>query len=408
MAKKRINKNKSNKIPPALVVGGIFFLLVAVIFLLIVNLKVDRLKKEYDSVNAGVVKTNKKLNIDINERLKIFLFDHEINKDRLKFLSEQKSGNNIYYKYKMLLTDAEFQAIKPALTSFFRTNGFASHDNDKDMIFERDGIVVDIFVDILEIYNASKENDVENKEMVKEPKADFKKDVKINSKNSKIEPKHRLAIILDDSGQNLELARKVLSMKYPVVLSILPYTQYDRETADLARKYKREFFLHQPMEPKSYPDTNPGKGAILLNMPKSVIEVTIKENINRLGGVDGVNNHMGSAFTENADKMKEALDTIKDYTKIFVDSHTTPDTVAYEVCKKTEGLKCGISKRFIDNSADKDYITNKLYEAAGFLKSQDVIVIGHLRNNTVDVLENVLPQLEKMGVRIVTISEVVN
>jgi len=408
MARKQTNRANKSKIPPALIVGGIFFLLVAVIFLLIVNLKVDRLKKEYESVNAEEVKTNKKLNIDINERLKIFLFDHEINKDRLKFLSEQKSGNNIYYKYKMLLTDAEFQAIKPALTSFFRTNGFTSHDNDKDMIFERDGIVVDIFVDILEIYNASKENDVENKEMVKEPKADFKKDVKINSKNSKIEPKHRLAIILDDSGQNLELARKVLSMKYPVVLSILPYTQYDRETADLARKYKREFFLHQPMEPKSYPDTNPGKGAILLNMPKSVIEVTIKENINRLGGVDGVNNHMGSAFTENADKMKEALDTIKDYTKIFVDSHTTPDTVAYEVCKKTEGLKCGISKRFIDNSADKDYITNKLYEAAGFLKSQDVIVIGHLRNNTVDVLEDVLPQLEKKGVRIVTISEVVN
>jgi len=49
----------------------------------------------------------------------------------------------------------------------------------------------------------------------------------------KISAKHRLAIILDDSGQNLDLADRVVKMKYPIALSVLPYTKHDRETVIL-------------------------------------------------------------------------------------------------------------------------------------------------------------------------------
>ncbi len=405
MAKRQTNRTKKSKIPPALVVGGIFFLLIALIFLLVVELKVDNLKKEYNSKKPEKQVVNKKrLDINVDEKLKTFLFDHEISKERLKFEAEQNSNDLIFHKYRMLLSEAEFKTIKPALESFFKTNGFKIQDNGNNLIFEKENVVVEIVVDILDLHTAENYHEKKEKEINHDSS---KKETQEKNIPSKIDAKHKFAIILDDSGQNLELAKKVLSMKYPIVLSILPYTKYDRETADLARKHNREFFLHQPMEPKSYPDTKPGQGAILLSMPKSVIEATIKENIKRLGGVDGVNNHMGSAFTENAEKMKETLDIIKDNAKIFVDSHTTPNTVAYDLCRKTEGLKCGISKRFIDNSADPVYITNKLYEAAKFLNSQDVIVIGHLRNNTVDVLEKVLPELEKKGVEIVPVSEVV-
>lgn len=405
MAKRQTNKSKKSKIPPALVVGGIFFLLIALIFLLVVDLKVSNLKKEYDHQKfEKKVLEKKKLEINIDEKLKTFLFDHEISKERLKFDTEQNSNDITFYKYRMLLNEGELKTIKPALESFFKKNGFRIQDNGNSLIFEKENLVVEIAVDILEVHTTEDYHEKRGTEIKNEIS---KKETLEKNIPSNIDAKHKFAIILDDSGQNLELAKKVLSMKYPIVLSILPYTKYDRETADLARKYNKEFFLHQPMEPKSYPDTKPGEGAILLSMPRSVIEATIKENIKRLGGVNGVNNHMGSAFTENAEKMKETLDILKDNTKIFVDSHTTPNTVAYDICRKTEGLKCGISKRFIDNSADPIYITNKLYEAAKFLNSQDVIVIGHLRNNTVDVLEKVLPELEKKGVEIVPVSEVV-
>jgi len=151
------------------------------------------------------------------------------------------------------------------------------------------------------------------------------------------------------------------------------------------------------MEPKSYPDTNPGKGAILLDMPPSLIESTINEDFKRLGDVDGVNNHMGSAYTENKDKMAEALLAISKHVSIFIDSHTTPNSVAFETCKDIETLKCGINKKFIDNSAEPEYIKNKLYEAARSLSNGDVIIIGHLRNSTVQVLNDIYLSLRNRG-----------
>ncbi|MCX8083546.1 MAG: divergent polysaccharide deacetylase family protein [Calditerrivibrio sp.] len=403
MARRPNRSNKKHNIPPTLIVGGIFFLLVSIVFVLFVNLKVDGIKKDLEATKKNKRDSLPKVvDLNIDEKLKIFLFDHEISKERLKLERSQKVEGGFFHRYKLLLYESENEALKPILISFLRSSGFTFQDYGNKLVFEHTNTIVEIEIDLIE------------EKAFKNHVADYDSEIKRdNSKQEKgstehrFRDKHRFVVILDDAGQNIELAKKVASMKYPIVMSILPYSKFDKETAELARNNKKEYLLHQPMEPKSYPDTNPGKGAILLNMPRSVIEATIKENITRLGGVSGVNNHMGSAFTENSEKMKETLEIIKSYTDIFVDSHTTPNTVAYDVCKSIDGLKCGQSKRFIDNMADYNYIKNKIYEAVRFLDKQDVIVIGHLRNMTVEVLEKVLPELEKNGVHISTISEVV-
>lgn len=408
---KKLNSKRKNSVPPALVVGGIFFLIFSIIFIFFVNFRLKAIQKENIQVKKEE-SVDKKKQIDryfnIDEKLKVFLFDHEVSKERLK--SENVVNNNgiIFYKYRMLLSDMEFQSIKPAIVSFFKNNNFKFQDNGRDMIFDSDNIVINISVDILEnYYNSSSEygGGKVDKNYIEKAEKKPEKNSNLIKKGNYI---YKLAIILDDSGQNLDLAKKVIDMKYPVVLSVLPFTQYDKETVQLARSKGKEVFLHLPMEPKSYPDTKPGKGSILLSMPFSVIESTLKDNFDRLGKLDGVNNHMGSAFTENREKMSETLSVIKKYVDMFVDSHTTPDTVAYNICKKTEGLKCGINKRFIDNSGDPEYIKNKLYEAVSFLSKQDVIIIGHLRSSTVETLDKVLPELEENGVTIAKISEVVN
>jgi len=86
---------------------------------------------------------------------------------------------------------------------------------------------------------------------------------------------------------------------------------------------------------------------------------------------------------------------------------SSPNSVAFETCKDIETLKCGINKKFIDNSAEPEYIKNKLYEAARSLSNGDVIIIGHLRNSTVQVLNDILPELEKQGVKITSVKELV-
>jgi polysaccharide deacetylase 2 family uncharacterized protein YibQ len=402
MAKKG-NKTGKSKIPPALVVGGIFFLLFAIFFVLIVNVRIERLKKEQASIQNNKKTATQKnqgeqVLLDLDEKLKVFLFDHEVSKERLKTEKPLNSNNMYYYKYRMLLSEMEAYSIKPALINFFKNSSFNVRDNGTGLLCAHDNIIVEIEIEILE---ETKETPPP-KEIL--PQKKIKPEVK---PLEKISAKHRLAIILDDSGQNLDLADRVVKMKYPITLSVLPYTKHDRETVNLAKSMNKDVFLHLPMEPNSYPDTNPGKGAILMDMPPSLIESTINEDFNRLGDVDGVNNHMGSAYTENKEKMAEALLAISKHVSIFIDSHTTPGSVAFETCKSIGSLKCGINKKFIDNSADPEYIKNKLYEAARSLTNGDVIIIGHLRNSTVQVLNDVLPELEKQGVKITSVKELV-
>ena len=168
MARKQTNSANKSKIPPALIVGGIFFLLISVIFLLIVNIKVDKLKQEYIKAKTEN-SVREKIDFNVDEKLKTFLFDHEISRERLKLLSEQNIGGKLFVKYKMLVTESEYNLLKPALESFFRKNGFDFQENVDGIIFNQKNIVVEISIDILNLYQEKgieEENKVTSKQTV--------------------------------------------------------------------------------------------------------------------------------------------------------------------------------------------------------------------------------------------------
>ena len=219
----------------------------------------------------------------------------------------------------------------------------------------------------------------------------------------------KFAILLDDGGNSAELAKEYADIKYPVAVAVLPHLEHSRYTAEVAKKAGKTVFLHFPMAPKSYPNTDPGRGAVLPNMPELLISGVVKENFESLGiKVDGFNNHMGSAITEDAHKMSQILSASKKYTNRFVDSRTTAQTKAYEECKKA-GYKCGENRLFLDNDNSVEAILAKIYEAAE--KSRDdgsIIAIGHVRPNTLAALKIALPQLEKLNYHLVDIKKLIN
>lgn len=216
----------------------------------------------------------------------------------------------------------------------------------------------------------------------------------------------RVAMVIDDCGYSASLAEKLASVKYPLAMAVIPYTPYSRQTAGIIKSHGKVLFLHQPMQPKAYPSVDPGKGAILLNMPESLVDLWLKNNVNDLGGrIDGFNNHMGSALTENTDKMDQVFTAMKQYTNFYVDSYTSPASVAYDECKKF-GLACAQNRRFIDNESDPDYIRGKLMDGVKQAKANgSIIMIGHLRDNTVAVLLDMMPKLAAMGVQFVPVRE---
>ncbi len=216
--------------------------------------------------------------------------------------------------------------------------------------------------------------------------------------------KGKIALLIDDAGMNLSLADRLTKLKVPMAVAILPHLVSSRDTADLVRSRGKTVFLHFPMEPLSYPSTDPGEGAVLMNMPEALIQAVSKSNVENLGKIDGFNNHMGSAITENETKIRQVLESMRPYTTIFVDSNTSNKSVAYSTCVSL-GLSCGINRKFLDNSNEHVYIASKMYEAAELAEKQGgIITIGHLRPDTVTVLEIVIPELQKLGYQFVTVS----
>jgi polysaccharide deacetylase 2 family uncharacterized protein YibQ len=197
----------------------------------------------------------------------------------------------------------------------------------------------------------------------------------------------KVAIIIDDLGHNSDLAFSFLSLNLELSLSILPSAPFTDIIVREANKKGREIILHQPMEPKSYPSVDPGPGALFLSMSERDLRQVLDKNLREITGAKGVNNHMGSSFTENREKMQVILQELKNRGLFYVDSRTTMRTVGFEQAKKI-GLPAAERTVFLDNSPDPKAIyiqIERLLEIAENFGS--AIGIGHPYNETFEIIE---------------------
>ena len=218
--------------------------------------------------------------------------------------------------------------------------------------------------------------------------------------------KYKAAIIIDDVGYKKDELEIFLSLGIPLIFSILPNENYSSYHADKLKKQNCEFFLHQPMEPEGYPKINPGKAAILLNMSAGEIEKKVIKNLANVYGASGMNNHMGSAFTQDKTKMEEFLKIVKEKNLIFVDSFTSPKSVAYKTAK-TMGIPTLQNEVFLDNEDNLDYILKQLSIFKKRIKRDgSCVAIGHIhKKNLPAALSKIIPEFEKEEITFLTVSE---
>jgi hypothetical protein len=339
----------------------------------------------YSIKSENQLKTSNEID-KLNQDIRLTLFNHSQGLDSLKEYKVYKDGEFIKIYYNLIADEEIYDLLDNALKSNLNKYGFKIIQNDT-ILASKGNIQVEIEL--------------------------FKKGIKkILPEKEKIIVKEKeyignIAIILDDGGNNLELIKRVASLPYSLTVSILPFTHYDKKAAELLRSAKKQVFLHLPLQPHGYPGLDPGKGAILLNTPTNLIDIIINKNIERIGSINGVNNHMGSIFTENKDKTTLVLKSIRRYTNIFVDSRTSSKSTAYAVCKSVME-KCGYNSLFIDNDNNIDIIRKKIKEAANLAKTKkNIIIIGHVRPLTIEALEEALPIYDKEGIKFVFVDEVI-
>jgi uncharacterized protein len=196
------------------------------------------------------------------------------------------------------------------------------------------------------------------------------------------QPPPKIAIIIDDLGYDASLADGFIQLDLPLTLSILPFAPYTRSIARKARERGREIMLHLPMEPRSYPRVNPGDGVLLVSMESSAILEVLEGDLNEVPFVEGVNNHMGSRFTENREKMMVVLGELKKRGLYFVDSKTSRMSVAFDLAKQLE-IRTARRDVFLDNDLSEGALKIQMDRLLALAQHRGhAIGIGHPHRET--------------------------
>jgi hypothetical protein len=232
----------------------------------------------------------------------------------------------------------------------------------------------------------------------------------------KKEEKPKVAIIIDDIGNNIKIVKEIISLKIPITISVLPHLRYSREAARIAHLNGLEVMLHLPLEPLNSTNHCIENGEITSTMTPSQIKRILENNIKSIPYIKGVNNHKGSKITKNPYLMKLILNYLKENNLFFIDSLTSNNSVAYRVAEELR-LKSGIRNVFLDraeiNDKDKRYdfrytikMINKLLKLAK--KKGKAIGIGHPFEETLKGLKRSISLIEKSNVNLVYASKIVD
>jgi hypothetical protein len=232
-------------------------------------------------------------------------------------------------------------------------------------------------------------------------------DLKLKIPKVRFKGPAKIAIIIDDIGYRQEVELQFLTLPANLTFAVMPFSPQGEYFAQEAHRLGHEVMLHLPMQPKAYPEVTPGKGGLLLRMGRAEILQTLAMSIDRVPFIKGVNNHMGSAFTSDAEKMAIVLSKLKDRGLYFVDSRTAGSAKGFEVAKAI-GIPTAARNVFLDHDPRPDHIARQFDLMVEYaLRQGSAIAIGHPHTATLDVLRAKLPELRKKNIVIVPPSSLV-
>lgn len=215
-----------------------------------------------------------------------------------------------------------------------------------------------------------------------------------------------ISLIIDDIGFSRSRLDMFLELDMVMTFAVLPRLPMSLPLAEEIHSLGYEIMLHQPMEPIDT-SVDPGPGAVYVGDEGDRIAAILEENISAFPFAVGVNNHMGSRFTECQREMTDVIRTLKDKGLYFVDSLTTSHSTGYQIAKN---LDVAAARRniFLDTVLEVPAITKqleKLKECA--LRTGAAIGIGHPFPETAKAIADFKKGLAGSNIRMATISSLI-
>jgi uncharacterized protein len=215
----------------------------------------------------------------------------------------------------------------------------------------------------------------------------------------------RLAIVIDDLGNDHTQADALFRLSYPLTLSVLPHLSNSGEIAEEAHRRGYQVLLHLPMastggQKDEAIELHPG-------MDSGAVAQTFAAMLDTVPYAVGVNNHEGSRGTSDPTLMSELMPLLRERKMFFVDSRTTAATVA-ETVAHTAGVPATSRNVFLDDDQSPAAIRKQFALAVRDAREKgSALAIGHPHPETLQVLSEMLPQAERQRVTLVFASDLV-
>jgi polysaccharide deacetylase 2 family uncharacterized protein YibQ len=222
----------------------------------------------------------------------------------------------------------------------------------------------------------------------------------------------RLAIIIDDLGNDLAFTDSLLAFPFPVTCSVLPNLPFSAEVAEEAYRRGDEVMLHLPMESESEDEgsegATPEPAELRIGMSASQVASTVNGMLETVPHAAGVNNHQGSRATADQALMRTLMPALRERSLFFIDSRTTAATVAYDTAESS-GVRAASRKVFLDDTATREAVLAQLELAArDAMRDGSAIAIGHPHPAMLAALSEGVPKLQAHGIRLVFASDLVH
>ena len=216
-----------------------------------------------------------------------------------------------------------------------------------------------------------------------------------------------IGLIIDDFGyRNDHVSNGFLNLSGKLTYAIIPGHEYSQLFSKKAYDAGYEIIVHMPMENigKTYGE----KEYVLMSyFQDDEIKDRISSAFDQLPESIGLNNHQGSRGTADSRVMTLLAGVIKEKKKFFIDSRTTSNSLAETTMRK---YNVATNKRdiFLDNELDEEKINTQLLKLAELSEEKGIAIgIGHVKPQTLSVLEREIPVLQKKGFRFEFVSRLV-
>ena len=216
-----------------------------------------------------------------------------------------------------------------------------------------------------------------------------------------------LAIVIDDIGYSLPRAERVMRLPGILTVGLLPFAPNTTEIARRAHAAGREVILHLPMQPQSAREDEQENDTLTLDMSADKFADILDAALRAVPHCVGINNHTGSLLTEHRESMVRLMRHIRHRGLFFLDSRTSPNTLAYKVAQEWQ-VPAAKRDVFLDHHLKLEAIEAEFKRVLNIArKNGQAVLIAHPHRVSLDFLETAMANLPD-DVRLIPLSKLTN